>query len=373
MKGRKTLFGAIAGISLLSLCLPLVVAGKAEPSLGSIQFSSPLTVQEALDFARKNKIELTMIQHEFVVDGAKAAGFIPGVPGEGTAEFTTRAEKAHKDFLIDMAGSMPDADASPKMKEALLKRSEAFKKASKLPVELKITNLQGKAEDFSSLQDAGKVKDLQVKKDPPLGSQVLSFLRKSAIGSAIAAVSQESWVPEYGKVAGNSSNAAGERFGQQDFYWDDPNGFGVNDTFEPDLFIYNYDNHSGNHYYNKGQNYQGFPYFTYASSDLPMPYVDSRASDRLNSFNEPEELAYTIGSAYADTIAMNRWYYTYFRTKNGPASSDKVKVQVQRGYRSPSNCYTVWCSFGYESDSTSRYKPFTSWSFVIPGYRSWQL
>lgn len=342
---------------------PFLVSGQAEDWTANILFSQPLSLKEVLDVASDNALKPIFLEHDFTIPGRKkSVGFIPVSDGIAAADLEAKAKDAHRTFLLDMAVDKNNGE------------SAVFTQAAEKTGDIKIARMtvqsNGKVLDTLKGKDA-RIQEVQIRKPESVRSRLQSFMR-GIVETTIAAVDQETWVPEYGKVQTGDSSTEGERYVWQKLHWDDASGFAVSDTYEPDFFLYNYDGTNGKNYLDKRETSGSFPVMAYASSDLPSAYLDTRAMDPTNSLGERNELAYTIGSSNADTITTGYTYITYIRTAKGQASTDKGKLQSQRGYRSPSWCYTTWCSFGYENDSTSRYKPVTSWTVPVPGYLEWR-
>lgn len=144
------------------------------------------------------------------------------------------------------------------------------------------------------------------------------------------------WVPRRGSSYTGPSYPGG-RFVSQYIWWDNVSGFDSISTYEHDFFLNNYD---GKTYLDASQNWLGMPNIIYAATNLPRPYLDSRAMDPAG------EKAYVIGCSDADSIQANTgyWYSTYIRTANGNTNIDKAKLQAQLAYRNPSWCYgNTWC------------------------------
>ncbi|VBB43557.1 exported hypothetical protein [uncultured Desulfatiglans sp.] len=155
-----------------------------------------------------------------------------------------------------------------------------------------------------------------------------------------------------------------ERYTLQYMGWYNPN-FTEIDTYEHDYFLYNYDN--ATYLRNGSTSYPNcYPLIVYAATTWPSdshPYLDTRYNYFGCEFNE---LAFTIGASKAKSIPGNIWHYNYFITKNGNSSSDKFKLQAQKGYRNPSWCYSTWCSF---SEKIVNLVP--AWSSSVPGTVRW--
>jgi hypothetical protein len=351
----------LIGSALILGTIPFLASGQTEKFLATVSFSQIMTVEDALSVAMDNELDPIFLEHEFTVPGRlKSVGFIPMTKGMSAAEEYKKAKDAHRAFLQDMAAGNDE-------------EAPAFKKALQKPSDIKITKMmvESRGELLNVLKKKdSRIKEVDVKKSEQKSPKLESFLKRF-IETAVAAVSQESWVPEYGKIQTSESSVAGERYVRQKLHWDDASGFGLKDTFEPDFFTYNYDGTTKS-YLDKRETTNNYPVTTYTSSDLPGAYLDTRSFDAKNSNGERNELAYTIGSSRADDIKIGYTYVNYIRTVKGAATTDKGKLQMQRGYRYPSTCYTTWCSFGYENDSSSRYKPVTSWSISVPGYLEWR-
>ncbi len=158
----------------------------------------------------------------------------------------------------------------------------------------------------------------------------------------------------------------GGRYTQQNMTWSAIN-FASDQTYEQKVIVYNYDRKT--YLDGTSTSYPGcYPNATYAATSWPeasKPYLDTRFSENLISC-EIDELSYTIGAAQANALQPNTNYYTYIRTANGNDMSDKFKLQGQVGYRSPSSCYSTWCSAKYKI-----YNIILAWSTAVPGTQSW--
>lgn len=129
-------------------------------------------------------------------------------------------------------------------------------------------------------------------------------------------------------------------------------------TYEHQHIFYNYD----------GRAYGNAPPAGYWDSNLPSPYVDTQIFDSANEKNV------TIGSAHArgfETNPAGTWRYTT-RFTSGGGSSSLVKIQAQRGLRTPTGCYTTYCSFGCNSQANYiNLVPFQS-GLRAPGRICWR-
>jgi hypothetical protein len=172
------------------------------------------------------------------------------------------------------------------------------------------------------------------------------------------------WYPNSGSsVTGNSGTS--ERYVTQFMKWNQPS-FSSIGTYEHDFFLYNYNN-DGTYLSSARTAWPDcMPKISYAStswSAATKPYLDTRY---WWTGCEKDEMAFTIGAAQADAITKGVLHNTYIRTAKGNVDKDKFKVQAQRGYRDPTNCYTTWCSFG-----DSIVNLISAWSDKAPGTVNW--
>lgn len=363
MIDRKLLAGVITGASLLSLLTPFVVNGKAEPKQGDIEFTSSMTVTEALDFAKKSKISPSLIQHEFSIGGETVYGGIGIDPSENSAATEKRMKEGFKNFVEMRASLSVDTSLPKEVQESQKRQIEGFKALKKSLPEIRINKIEGSSDDFSNVKSDSKVKKVDVNEEQSLGSKVTSFLFPPA-SKAIAAPETECWMPENDSVYMNQYSS-GNRYVDQELSWDRV-CWGLWATFEPDFFTYNYDA-NGNYYDIRESGYM--PVNQYWSSNLPLAYLDTRFEDstKYNPKGQRNEVAYTIGSAYANNIKANTNYYTYIETVKGTKASDKGKITGQYGTRNPTDCFSTWCSFG---ETSVWYSSTPSWSLIMPGSKT---
>jgi len=181
-------------------------------------------------------------------------------------------------------------------------------------------------------------------------------------------ISSDGLVPNSGSSHFYPS-AYGGRAVKQYMKWDSIN-FSEEQTYEHDVFLYNYDEKT---YLDGGTTaFPGcWPELAYAATSWPAaakPYIDTRFG--YNEYHIPicetDELAYTIGVARASALQANINYVTYIRTEYDNDSLDDFKLQAQIGHRSPSYCYTTWCSFG-----DGHYNLFPAVWSSVPGDKTW--
>lgn len=130
--------------------------------------------------------------------------------------------------------------------------------------------------------------------------------------------SHEYWAP-YG-----GTSTVTQSMIYQTFYFNNPSPSESNSTYEHETQIYD-------------SNFAD--YNDYWCSNLPNAYYDTPFLDDKDIDN------FTIGSAQASSIEINKMYFTYMSLKGGPSSSATVRIKGQKGYRFPSWCYSTWCIY----------------------------
>lgn len=190
----------------------------------------------------------------------------------------------------------------------------------------------------------------------------------------------EKWIPEMGYsyigAYTNNDTYKDDRYSYQLMWWDDASdlkpagtGWWGTDGYEHKVFLYNYD---GKTFMKNAGNIYGQPSFTYAASNLPNAYVDTRLADVSG------EVAFTIGSGRGDLIHAytSDWYWTQFFTDPGNDTVDKFKLQSRPATEYYSNCYYTWgtfCMFGDTSVPVKTLISFPSGNNVpTGGWVSWR-
>lgn len=361
MKRFFTGFRKIFSLSIFALLvLPVGLASSNTKNLTSdivkIYFKEPFFSQQVADLASSPQFEIIQIEHNFNVQDQPFTGFYQ--PEKRAEDFIQKdLLDNYRAFLQDglQAAKQIDISSLPLiLKEATQKRIKDFEgtlKQSESP-DLKIQSVIAKVNEkaLSALKNNPLISKIEVKP---------RTLKTQKTPKVSPKTHWENWSPEQGWSYVYPSLYGG-RYTWQFMWWDDTGGFNSNSTYEHDFFLNNYD---GRTYFDSRQTWDGFPLVIYAVSSLPAAYLDTRSGDPRG------ELAYTIGSARASDIRANipYWYDNYIRMVNGNTNSDSGKLWGQRGYRNPSWCYSVWCSFG------SNWDPIVSaWNIPVPGTRSWQ-
>jgi hypothetical protein len=133
--------------------------------------------------------------------------------------------------------------------------------------------------------------------------------------------------------------------------WDTPSTFGVNSTYEQDIFLYNGPNYTpANTTYlskstesavaNSNPPKGCKPITNYVTSTLPSWYLDTRVTaDNPPCDNETSEISYTIGSSRANEIIANKQYINYLITGKGARNLPVFKLIAQRGEMRPDWCF----------------------------------
>ncbi len=313
------------------------------------------------------RLKPIMLESDFAVGGESVHDFYPVKNAQQYNEVGGLYREARRSFLLDMisldlAGSAFAAD--------LRNEQEAMNRLvhSEDPIMTAQVTFAGSYEDVQLFanENSGVLERLEVLAD---GRQRVH--QKRTILQPASASTSSTWYPNSGSTGTDESGAEGERFVVQYMKWK-KHSFGSSATYEHDFFLYNY-NSDGTYLSSASTLYPDcMPKTTYTATTWPSsakPYVDTRFYfDRqpLRTGCEKTEIPYTIGVAKANVLENGKSYYTYIRTVRGNVSRDKFKVQAQLGHRSPSSCYTTWCSFGDQRTSL-----VPAWSEKIPGSVNW--
>jgi hypothetical protein len=129
--------------------------------------------------------------------------------------------------------------------------------------------------------------------------------------------------------------------------WNENPGFGVNNGYEQDIF---FSNTSGNNFQTYiSKNDSGLPhcepYLRYWASNLPDHYLDTRLDQNGQCDSSNSEVSYTIGSANADLIQPNKYYFTYWNDYKGERNIPVYKLQTTKTKGIPWGCANVMCLF----------------------------
>ncbi|MCK5385866.1 MAG: fibronectin type III domain-containing protein [Gammaproteobacteria bacterium] len=337
-----------------------------------IELKKPITLDALFPVGTNFSSDEIILESEFTFDGEDIYDFYV-VSSKG------KKKNIKEDYIKNRKAFLVDTKDVAKMSSANSKNVENI-----LVTKITVTDKKGNIDEMKKGLEINKinVKPVQsiiapqiFEKSVPKEARLLDD--KNAIGKkidnktfAVAAesASLDSLVPNSGTSYFYPSSHGG-RYVYQFMKWDSVN-FSEEQTYEHDVFLYNYDRKT---YLDGGTtSYPGcWPELTYAATSWPVasrPYIDTRFG--YNEYNIPiceiDELIYTIGAAQASALQANIRYYTYIRTENGNDSSDKFKLQAQIGHRVPNSCYSTWCSFG-----DGHYDLIPSWSTTVPGTQNW--
>ena len=320
-----------------------------------IELNQPVTVDALFSTENVTSFEGAILESEFSLKNEAIHDFYTVNSGNKGKNIKADYIKNRKAFLMDTKKSMKASDFNTKNVEDLL--------ITKITVNGKKSNIDNLKKGLT-----GKV---NIESDQPVfiptGSAKTSpFIAGGTSTAVMAASTSLAYLAPNSGTSYFYPSSSGGRYVQQNMKWN-AIYFSWDQTYEHDVFLYNYDNQT---YLNSSSSaFPGcYPVTLYAATSWPSaakPYIDTRLSENLVSC-EKDELAFTIGVAQASALQANVDYYTYMRTTSGNASSDKFKLQGQIGHRNPTNCYTTWCSWGNESINL-----VPAWSSLVPGTKSW--
>ncbi len=149
-----------------------------------------------------------------------------------------------------------------------------------------------------------------------------------------AAIAPETYSPSSGLAMINKN------YTYNTFKWDNVQAFRDDplSTYEQETILYN-----------GGYAMEGY----YWISNLPYAYKDTTVSDKIDNF--------AVGSAKANEIKKNRYYYTYYMLLNQYpwVKSSQGQINAQKGHRIASWCtFSTWCVL--TPDATNRLAKFTA-------------
>ena len=329
-----------------------------------IELKKPITLDALFPAGINFSSDEIILESEFTFDGEAIYDFYV-VSSKG------KKKDIKKDYIKNRKAFLADTKNVKKISSANSKNVENI-----LVTKITVTDKKGNINEIKKGLEISKinVKPAQPAIAPQVSEKLTSkeahLLNNKMFDSKTFSVTTES--TSLNSLVPNSDtsyfypSSHGGRYVYQFMKWDSVN-FSEEQTYEHDVFLYNYDRKT----YLDGDStsYPGcYPKITYASTSWPAeskPYLDTRFSMYSPSC-EINELAYTIGAAQARALQAYVYYYTYIRSENGNDSIDKFVLNAQIGHRSPSYCYTTWCSFGDET-----YALIPKWSATVPGTQNW--
>lgn len=357
-------------------------AQTSEPSntaIASITLKQPISVEEAIQLVNRYELTPLMVEGDFSIGDEQLHDFFIIPPHTDSTIIKNSYIKQRLAFFVDISAAVDNAPSpSEKHSSELQSKMENQATAAKsivnqqgiLDVFVSKITLRGNSRSINKIvidrpEEAITITDERsIPKTKPQNEQKPGTTVSSP--NAIGISDNSRWNPEVG-VSYVYPSQNGGRYSTQWMWWDEI-PFSSEQTYEHDFFLYNYDN-DGTYLNGNDTGYPGcFPVVEYAATTWPAeskPYLDTRFAANYVSC-ERDEMAYTIGAAQADKLTANTWHYTYIRTTDGNSGNDKFKLSAQLGHRTPSWCYTTWCSFGDDSRVL-----VPAWSSFVPGTRWW--
>lgn len=326
-----------------------------------IHFAEATPINSVLREASNQGLQIIALQDSFDVGGIRFTDFyfLPSQKMKAN-EVLKGYKNARNGFLQDTANDTKDMKAQKKNDVTVELAGNTFNLLQKSK---EAKNVNGNVEGAimrGRIQDAQAIKGLNISRINVSQSNQRQTLSESSQTITLQSSDPNTWSPQQGYSYVFPSSVQGERYTTQYMWWTNVSGFNSTSTYEHDFFLNNYD---GQTYLDSGQDLWGFPDVTYAASNLPRAYLDTR-------FSDPEgEKAYTIGSSEASSIQAytSYWYLNYIRTLEGNADTDTGKLQAQLGYRYPSWCYeNTWCSYAITTINL-----IPAWNISVPGSQYW--
>jgi len=314
-----------------------------DENLSNVQvyFAKDKSIKDLLKGAGEHKLQVVSLKSSFGVDEMTFTDFYL-LPSKKINERKIERDykKSREGFLLDTIENMKDLKSQKKGNAVEEITENTLNSFQRLQKEIRRENIKIKsAVVYGNIQNVKTAREkMGIVKIEKIGQAIQSDEADDFGSNQIKAgiPNANTWVPKRGSSYTGPSFPGG-RFVSQYIWWDNVSGFNSTSTYEHDFFLNNYD---GKTYLDASQSWSGMPNIIYAATNLPRPYLDSRAMDPVG------EKAYVIGCSDADSIQANTgyWYFTYIRTANGNINTDKAKLQAQLAYRSPSWCYgNTWC------------------------------
>lgn len=370
-------------------------------AFADVSFGSPVSVAEALQMAAQTSSWVMTLEDDYAVGGEPTHDFFIGPTTTDAATTAQAYERERLGFYQDMVNDHNSADLTAgeraedqamidAMKAALAKGDAGEIKVTAMTLngnEQQLRNLtSGTISGTSSgtlATSAGNIEsvsivdmsanDEQVEQEEALEQQALATSEPPE--GSLTAASSTIWYPVRGRSKVAASSIAGKRYVSQRFTWSSPPPgatVGACCGYEHDFKTQNND---GRHYLTGAQtpSYRGcFPKNAFASTSYPRgsyAYLESNLTSRGTC--ERTQLTYTIGIANTAPVAAGKRYYTFIRTPNGNAGSDKAKLFGELLHRVPEDCYSVYCVYNAKGPRVLL-DPSTDWPwFGIPSTKPW--
>lgn len=375
----------VSVVSVLVMCYTIALTHNAiaqqsenrnKNLIVKVSFSQPLSLAEVKGLAGRGLFEIAMLEGEFKIGDVTHYEFYIIQPGMNLASAELSAlqrDYQEKRFALMQSvlasATHLDNDFFVQSDTMLASMRHAVATADTGPVLVSKAVILANRTDISQLMEHSSdlIQNIEVEDavryQEKLNRKAMRQETTESENEEMSTTSSSTWWPNVG-YSYTYPYSSTQRYTLQYMGWYAP-AFTWIQTYEHDYFLYNYDR--ATYLYGGSTAYPGcFPVVQYAATTWPAasyPYLDTR-------FNytgcEVNELAFTAGAAQASAIPGGVWHYYYIITANGNASRDHFKLQAQRGYRSPTWCYTTWCSF---ADYTLNLVP--AWNSAVPGTVYW--
>ncbi|MEK7570819.1 MAG: hypothetical protein AAB553_00965 [Patescibacteria group bacterium] len=401
----------LKNISLVVIFFALVVFGafslpditQAAPdtkaSQGRVSFKSGLSVTDTLKLASEKGLRVELLEGEFTVGSVSTYDFYPIKPGMDSKAIEADYKKSRLAYFQSISESQEklpvDKRQVPSTQIAEMKAAVQKNDVGKITIK-KVTFV-GDENAIKSLSQNQNVEQATIVKEPkapvttPLENLQKTVAKKifkdntsksiQSNGVTTMALTQTlPSIPNQGMLdTKTSSQYSGQREAINYMYWGNMN-FGSTQAYEPEIF---FENHDGQSFLNNGSTaYPGcFPVYEYATTNFPSssrPYIDTRLySDQSGTGCTSGELEFTIGAFQANQLQTNTTYWTYFRTTNGNASTDRMWLGGQVGHQSPSGAfcpsgYETWCIFGDNPGAGDLHADLVqAWKSGVPWQHYW--
>lgn len=325
-----------------------------EVLFAEIEFKEPISFTEFQRFTNEYQLEPMLIEHEFSIDGNETmTGFLPTNKFETESEYQQKLNEGMVGLTENLSNAFDDAILKNFRQNLSDYTTNNFNSN-----ELK-TNFYLIKSITASIND--NITD-KLKNHPNINYLFLMDEQKLNTNGSEPTTNNDknnvSWLPEQSIYSINESqDFTNQRFVAQLMYWDDVSDFTNNTTYEQDFFL-NSDPNSklgSGTYLTENQN-SWYPDITYAASNFPYAYLDTRFSDPST------EESYTIGCAKAENLQSYNVYITYIVTDHGTSNPDNGKISGQIGSRTPQSCYSTWCVFSSQTESI-----VSAWDVDVPG------
>ena len=379
-----------------------------EPAVADVTFSDPVPVSQAVRLSEQANAEIDSLESDYDVGGHVHDFFVS--PPAGDAQSMAQAYEenrlaAFSDMIDNSATLKPEDQAELAPQINAMKAAVARNDAGEITVSgvtlsgeeatLETLNSAASAASAGVAIESAEVRDvstLEAQGQAEAGAEPLvgppgpdefaaeqNGLPYSGFDEPASDVTAaaSTWYPNYGRsVVLESSVKPGYRYTGQYHRWDG-NTMTYNNTYEHDFFLGNYD---GKTYLTSVMGIvpnckprSDFVMTTYPAA--AKAYLDTNYNGRYAC--ERREIAYTIGAAISGALQSGKTYYNYIRTFAGNTSQDHARLYAQRGFRKPYNCFSAFCSFGYdyEGDGTPINlldSPGNPYWYGVPSNLSWR-